>query len=600
MPRVHFPDGREIRVSEGESVAAVLQKAGEAPWLPCGGKGYCGRCRVQLEGNLTPPTAAETEHLSPAELAQGVRLACQARIAGEVSIVAFHSLTGAQILTDTGDPAAVDPGGTPLVRRVELRLPPPTAGDQRSDLTRLLSALGSDYLISLPLLSALPRILREQEFEVTAYLGNQRLLALKPGSGHGAPYGLAIDVGTTTLVAYLWDLEQRERLAAAASANPQTVCGDDVISRIAYASEEKEGLARLQALVLAGINGLVEELTAATGISPQDIYQVVLVGNTCMQHFFLGIDPRNLGRAPYVPACQGPVTVTAGEIGLAVYREAQVEFLPNIAGFLGSDALACTLWANLAGSPGNVLLVDLGTNGELLLATAGGIVASSTAAGPAFEGAGLSCGMRAVNGAIDRISPGSDRLRLHVIGSGAPQGICGSGLIDGLGTMLTLGLLEPGGRIRAPGDVSLPWRDYLVTGENGYDFSLEPGGTIRITQRDVRKIQLAKGAIAAGVKTLLDHVGLTPQDLDEILLAGGFGNYLNIENAQRLGLIPSVPPERVRFVGNAAGAGAQMVLLSREARERALELVGTIHYLELAGNPLFGQAYMETMLFLPW
>jgi len=325
-----------------------------------------------------------------------------------------------------------------------------------------------------------------------------------------------------------------------------------------------------------------------------------MAGNTCMQHLFLGIDPCCLGKAPYVPACRGPVITTAEHIGLNIYPRGIVEFLPNIAGFVGSDALAAAVAVNLAEKAGNTLLVDLGTNGELLLATRDGIFACSTAAGPAFEGAGISAGMRAVPGAIDKMYLGEGGLQWHVIGSLSPRGFCGSGLVDGLAGILDLGIMDASGRIKTPEETTDPGNRYIAPGDRGFDFCLDPEGQVRITQADVRKIQLAKGAVAAGMKTLLDHVGLRFQDLDQIILAGGFGNYLDINNAQQIGLIPQIPPERVHFAGNAAGTGAQMVLLSREIREKALGLTGKIRHLELAGTASFSQAFMEAMFFGPW
>ncbi|HHW92129.1 MAG TPA: DUF4445 domain-containing protein [Firmicutes bacterium] len=600
MPKVFFPDGKEIMVPQGTLVAEALQEADIEAWLPCGGQGYCGRCRVKLEGSLSLPTEVEQAHLSPGELAQGVRLSCQTRIEGDVRVLTLQSLTGAQILTGGGDLPAPALHGTPLLQRLEVKVKPPTVQDQRPDSERLEAALGGSYRIPLSILSRLPALLRERDFLVTAYASGDELLKLEPGKDHGPPYAVAVDLGTTTMVAYLWDLEKKRCLGTAAAGNPQAVCGDDVISRMVYAGDKEDGLFRLQALAVAGINGLVEELTAGTGVPAREIYQVTLVGNTCMQHLFLGIDPGCLGKAPYVPACRGPVITTAEHIGLNIYPRGIVEFLPNIAGFVGSDALAAAVAVNLAEKAGNTLLVDLGTNGELLLATRDGIFACSTAAGPAFEGAGISAGMRAVPGAIDKMYLGEGGLQWHVIGSLSPRGFCGSGLVDGLAGILDLGIMDASGRIKTPEETTDPGNRYIAPGDRGFDFCLDPEGQVRITQADVRKIQLAKGAVAAGMKTLLDHVGLRFQDLDQIILAGGFGNYLDINNAQQIGLIPQIPPERVHFAGNAAGTGAQMVLLSREIREKALGLTGKIRHLELAGTASFSQAFMEAMFFGPW
>ncbi|HHY36517.1 MAG TPA: DUF4445 domain-containing protein [Firmicutes bacterium] len=600
MPTVRFPTGKEIEVHRGTLVARALQEAGIETWLPCGGRGYCGRCRVKMEGNLSPPTGLEREQLAPEDLARGVRLACQARVAGDVRVLELQSLTGAQILTGGGELPAAAFQGTPLLQKHEVKIDPPTVRDQRPDAERLQAALGGSYHLSLPLLSRLPALLREGDFLVTAYTGEGEILKLEAGWNHGPPYGVAVDLGTTTLVAYLWDLAEKRCLGTAAAGNPQAACGDDVISRLLYAGTEAGGLARLQALAVAGVNGLVAELAAGTGVSAREIYRATLVGNTCMQHLFLGIDPSCLGKAPYVPACRGPVITTAAKLGLNIYPGGIVEFLPNVASFVGSDALAAAVAVGLPEKRGNTLLVDLGTNGELLLSTGDGIFACSTAAGPAFEGAGISAGMRAVPGAIDQIYPEGEGLKWHVIGSLSPRGFCGSGLVDALAGMLALGILEAGGRIRAPEEVGPPGSRYVAPGSRGYDFSLDPGFPFRLTQADIRKIQLAKGAVAAGMITLLEHVGLKWGDLDEIILAGGFGNYLNIQNAQRIGLIPRLPPERVQFAGNAAGTGAQMVLLSREIREKVLALAGEIRHLELAGTASFSRAFMEAMLFAPW
>ncbi|MGI6575628.1 MAG: ASKHA domain-containing protein [bacterium] len=599
MPYIYLPNGSKSLAPAGIAIAQALRMLGVDIWLPCGGNGYCGRCLIRVQGELEPLTTVEKKQLSPEEITQGYRLACQAKIIGDLKVFDYQSLSKSKILTKTSDLTFYEPQ-LPLIIKKEISLTPPTTNDQRSDLLRLQDALGKKYDISLRLLSNLPRIIREAEFQITVYLSATRVLDLKPGSGHNPPYGIAIDVGTTTMVAYLLNLEDKKCVATAATNNPQAEYGEDVISRILYASQQ-EGLDKLQNMVLDGANSLIQELIGATCISPEDIYQVILVGNTCMQHLFFGIDPSNLGLAPYIPASNSSVIVNAAQIGLGINPEAEVEFLSNIAGFVGSDALVGALLLNLGNRKGTTLFIDLGTNGEIILATGKEIVACSTAAGPAFEGAGIACGTRAVSGAIDRVEIDKGKIKLHVIDDCKfYRGICGSGLIDALAVMLELGILEPGGRICGPNDVISAYNDHITAGARGFDFYLDPNWTIKITQKDVRKVQLAKGAIAAGVKMLLAEIGLLPSDLDEVFLAGGFGNYLNVKNAQKLGLIPQIAPERVKYVGNAAGAGAQLVLLSQQKREEAVLLAKNIKHLELAGKPSFSNIFMEAMMFKPW
>jgi uncharacterized 2Fe-2S/4Fe-4S cluster protein (DUF4445 family) len=601
---VFEPSGRSVYALPGTVLVEVAGRAGLIVHTPCGGAGMCAMCVVRVRGGDCPPTEAEAAGLGAVRLREGYRLACQAKLRGPLTVEVpdtslFHAQQ--QILTaDTGEPLDV----LPRVRKLYVELPPPTHADPLPDLERLCRRL-PPCTTSIAALRSLPGALREGAFKITAVLADDELIAVEPGDTSGRAYGIAFDIGSTTLVGTLVDLATGADLAIGARVNPQTSFGDDVLSRIAKCRAEPAGLAELQAAVLEGVNRIIDELLRKSGVDRKNVYEVVFAGNTTMQELLCAIDPSALGELPFVPAFRGAIHLSAGDLRLHLHPECRVYVFPQIGGFVGGDTVAGIVATRLdrAGEPS--LLVDIGTNGELVLAHGGRLLAASVAAGPAFEGARITHGMRATSGAIEKVIVDGD-LRINVIGNTRPAGICGSGLIDAAAEMLRHGLLDPTGRIlppdRVPAGVPEPLRARLIPENGEVGFLLahprEAAGreALLLYQRDIRELQLATGAIRAGINILLKMSGLAPRDLRAVLLAGAFGNFIRRNNARRIGMLPPIPCTRIRYVGNTASFGAKRALLSTQEKEYADRVIETVRHVDLSLDPAFQAEFGEAMV----
>ncbi len=406
--------------------------------------------------------------------------------------------------------------------------------------------------------------------------------------------GLAVDIGTTTVVAKLVDMANGQCLATQAALNPQSRHGDDVVSRIAYAKTDKK-LDELHKLIIDCINNLIEKLCKYASINSNDIYEMCVVGNTTMNHLFLKLPVAQLGQAPYKAFSLDAHDVPAKKLHLRINPEGNIHTVENIAGFVGSDTTAVALATDIDSVKEMSLAIDIGTNGEIALGTKDKLYAASCAAGPAFEGARITCGSRAVEGAIEAVVVDDGDIALDVIGGTAPHSICGSGLIDALAVMLDLEIIDPSGRFSEPGKLpsAIVSRIHDKSGQPAFFLADD----VLLTQRDIREVQLAKAAIRAGTKILQRKLGIADADIQHILLAGAFGNYIRPTSAMRIGLLPNVPLERIHFVGNAAGSGAQMILLSQQYRERSRELARKIEYIEIAHEKEFTTVFADSMLF---
>ncbi len=604
-----LPTGQraEVMVEEGATLLEAAARAGAAVEGNCGGKGTCGKCKVRLtEKSAAAPTETEKKLLSAEELTDGWVLACQRKVTGDITMeVPGQSDAFQRKISLSEDEEEIE--AEPAIRALELVLSPPTVQDQTADLERLLQELPTGLQSSHRLLRGLPQKLRREKFSVTAVCGAERLIAVEPGHTAAHLYGMAFDIGTTTIMGSLHDLNSGKALAVGAATNPQNVFGADVISRITYASDNSGGLEKLQEKVVEALNKIIDELVGETGIDRERIYEAVAVGNTTMSHLFLGVDPTYLAPAPFVPAYRRPGILEAAEIGLAINPCGQVVVLPNVAGYVGSDTLGVILATGLEKRRDRCAVIDIGTNGELALAAAGRILTCSTAAGPAFEGAQIKHGMRAADGAIEAVRIVGDELILEVIGGTKPRGICGSGLIDAAAALLKAGVIEPSGRLANPETTGqkLPpqLKARLRPGKGGYSFILADssegyrGREVLLTQPDIRELQLAKGALYAGLQVLLQEAGLQVGDLDQVLLAGAFGNYIRRESAREIGLLPSIPLEKITAVGNAAGRGARMALISRSERARALALPDLVEHVELSARADFQEAFIKALAF---
>lgn len=599
------PDGRSVHVLPGTLLIEAAVRAGIVLDTPCGGQGTCGKCRVAVAVNPAEPIDAERRHFSAEELAQGGRLACQTRVTQDmtVCIPVASRLFDQRILTNGhGREVAL----APTVRKHHLTLAQPSLEDQRADADRLLDGIQESLVPRIEVLNELPRFLREHEFDITAVAAEGQVIAIEAGDTAEQNFGIAFDIGTTTVVGFLIDLHKGRELAVAARTNPQVVFGDDVVTRIDHASAGHDARKQLQTCIVDCLNDIIDECCRASGIAWENLYEATVVGNTTMNHLFLGVNPEYIAQAPYVAALRRPVNVRGRDLGMKIHPRGIVHTLPNIAGFVGADTVGVILASGMHEAAKPVVAIDIGTNGEIVVGDRDHLVSCSTAAGPAFEGARIRFGMRATDGAIDKILVNED-VEYNVIGDVRPRGLCGTALIDIVAELLRVGVIDPTGRLLGAGEMPQrapeAVRRRVIEGEKGLDFIVVPAdetdmdGPILLTQRDIRELQLAKGAIAAGVNIMLNHLGLAPADLDQVLLAGAFGNFIRRNMAKRIGLLPDVPNARIRYIGNAAGAGARMALLSRECKETANRISDRVEYLELAGRPEFQAEFASAMMF---
>jgi uncharacterized 2Fe-2S/4Fe-4S cluster protein (DUF4445 family) len=595
------PIGRRIEVEAGASLLEAAQQAGVDLVAACGGLGICATCRVRpVGGQFNPPTPAEEEQLDPGQVSAGYRLACQAvpRSDARVEIPA-ESLPAPQKIQLDGRQAAVrlQPGA----RAVDLALQPPALDDLRSDLARVSAALPDKFLLTddLAVIEQLSSALRRQDWRGRLALdaadpegpGPRLLATLAPGA---ALLGLAVDLGSTKLAVYLVNLETGATLAQVGVMNPQIAFGEDVVNRIAFANRSEANRRLLQERAVETLNAAAAELSARAGVSAGQIVEAVVVGNTAMHHFFTHLPVSQLGAAPYVAAVSGALRVRAAELGLKFAPGARVYLPDNIAGYVGGDHTAALLATR--SYPGRVrVLVDIGTNTEISLVAGGEIYTCSTASGPAFEGAHIHDGMRAAPGAIERVRLAEGgRAQWATIGGLAPVGLCGSGILQALAEMRAAEVIDRRGALRkdAPG---------MRIADHKAEFLLVPaaqtghGRDIVITRRDVNEIQLAKGAIRAGIELMLRHGGMVADQVEEWVIAGAFGTYLDLPSALRIGMFPDAPLERFHQVGNAAGMGAKQMLLSLEERKEATRLALRAHYVELTVEPGFTDEFVKAI-----
>jgi uncharacterized 2Fe-2S/4Fe-4S cluster protein (DUF4445 family) len=592
------PIGRRVEIIEGESLLTAAQTAGVQIISLCGGVGACESCRIRLiSGQLTPPTLEEREGLGSEDLAKGFRLACQAIPLSDVKVeVPPESLTTSQRLQIEGQEIVIEVD--PVVIPLELRLPPPTLEDLRSDVTRVSEALielgNEPPKIRLPVLEKLSTELRAHEWNVRLGLRGSEVVSVLPPKRD--LLGLAIDVGTTKIAAYVINLATGDTLAMSGAMNPQISYGEDVISRIAYANNHEGGRKVLQTKVVEEINRMVRELCAEIEASEDQIVEAVVVGNTAMHHLFVGLPVRQLGSSPYVPSVAGWMEVPASRIGLSIAPGAYVYLPPNIAGYVGADHVAMLLATEIWLSDRTAIAVDIGTNTEISLAAGGRLLCCSCASGPAFEGAHIHDGMRAAPGAIERVQIRDGEVRVHTIEDQPAVGICGSGILDVMAEMIEADVMDPRGRLQSS-------HSLVRKSEKNVEFLLLPKEStghnqdIVVTQKDVGEIQLSKGAIRTGIEILLDEASITHDAIEEFVIAGAFGSYLDVRSALRIGMFPTLPVERFRQVGNAAGTGARQLLISSERRKMTDEIKGKVEYLELTTHPEFTKKFMNAMKF---
>ncbi len=610
-----MPSGRQGEVAEGTTVLEAAHQLGVAIEAVCGGRQTCRKCLVcpdRADGALTPPDADEQSYAAAhgIDLAQ-YRMACAARVVGDVAIsVPELSLAHVQVFRKGARDLTIPV--EPALRSVCVQVEPPSLGS-RADWQRLQAALAEqhdlrDLRISAPTLRTLQAALRAGEWTVTVTIWQESdVIRVEPGDVQRL-YGLAVDIGSTTVVVYLCDLITGALVATESVMNPQVRFGDDIMSRISYAAEPG-GVQRLHHAVIKALDDLAAGAAAKAGIAADEIADVVVVGNSVMTHLFLGIDPRELGALPFALANDEAFDAKARDLGLKqVHGDGCVHVLPSIAAYVGADMVGVLLACAPDLSDEVTLIVDIGTNAEMALATRDFIVASSSPTGPAFEGAQISHGQRAAAGAIERfrLDAQSGQVRYKVIGDArwsdelppgeslAPTGICGSGIIEIVAELFRAGLILPSGRL-PPSNAHPRLRTSGASGE----FVVAPaeesagGQDIVVTQMDVRAIQLAKAALYAGIRLLMAHQGI--DHVDQIKLAGAFGSYIDPRYAMTIGMIPDCDLARVETIGNAAGDGARMALLNRDQRRAAGTLARRVVYVETAAHPQFHDHFVDAM-----
>lgn len=600
------PSETITRAPEGTTIFNAANWAGLAIDSTCGGRGTCGKCKVCVTQGTAPIREADRKFISPSELAEGWRLSCRA---------VLHSDCVVDIPRLMGNPKAALLGYghhvilNPNVAKIYLQMSEPDLEDQKSDLARVHAALdkeGYDVHSDITVWRSLPNILRKSNFEVTAVVVGNELIALEPGDTREKNYGLAVDIGTTTVVGAIVNLNTGAVEAVRAELNRQAPFGADVISRVSHTMMEKDGLAELQGRVIETLNDLLDQLSAQSGIPREGIYESVIVGNATMLHILLGIDPEPISVAPFIPTITAPVAFRAADIGLRLHPEARVSTLPHLGAYVGADIVAGVLATDLTRNKDGKLrlLIDVGTNGEIVLGSVNGTLATAAPAGPAFEGAQIKNGMRASTGAIEgiQITPEGE-VSLQIIGGDVPPiGIAGSGLVDAVAEMVRAGIVDASGRLirveDARGKLPDALVERLVTVDGVRAFRLsDADSNILLTQQDIRALQFAKGSIAAGVEVLMQQMGVTANDLHEVLLAGSFGSYINPASARTIGLVPWVAVERIVAVGNSAGEGAKIALLSFREREAANRIPEFIEYVELSGRTEFNDIFTDALAF---
>jgi uncharacterized 2Fe-2S/4Fe-4S cluster protein (DUF4445 family) len=571
----------------------------------CGGEGWCGRCKVIVEEgfeNLSPLTTEEKKLLSDEELSSNYRLACRAELRGDV-VVSVPEVSVAKVQVVRKPLLEIPVELKPALKKYYLELPPPTLQDPTGDLERLLKTLEEAHglknlKVDYPVLRGLSKALRDGGWKATvAVWCGSEIVKVEPGRSERL-YGVAIDVGTTTMVGYLLDLNTGKLAAYHSLMNPQVPFGEDVMSRITYVMDNPDGLERLHQRVISGINSITESLAKQAGVSLSDLYEVVLVGNTCMHHLLLKLSPEHLGRSPFPPTLHQPVDVKARELGVKILPSGNLHVLPIEAGFVGADNVGVLIAVEPWKSEDVQLIIDIGTNGEIVLGNRDRIFSASCATGPAFEGAHIKYGMRAAPGAIEKVEINAESLDVEyeTIGGEKPRGICGSGIIQVTAEMFKAGVILRTGsfnkqletsRIRKTTEAYefvLAWKDETAVGTD-----------IAVTQKDIRAIQLAKAAMYAGAKVLMKRFGA--DHVEQVILTGAFGTYIDKEAAMVIGMFPDCSLEKVSSVGNAAGEGARLALLNLSKREEAKWIAEKVHYVEIAVDPYFQDEFVAAMMF---
>lgn len=584
----------------------------------CGGEGTCGKCRILVQkGNehLNPPSQNEIKFLSKQELEQGWRLACQTFINEQLKDN-LESTSQPQIIIFLPDELLLEDFNiltsginkgvefNPAIKKFYLEIEKPTLEKPIPDLERIESSIlkvNKEINFNFELLKIIPKILRENDHKITlTFWNDHNVIAFEPGNTVKDNFGIAFDIGTTTIVGYLINLNDGKIYSTASKLNPQTAYGEDVITRITYIKDNEEGLKKLNSIVVEALNDIILKTCARAQIQSNQIYEATIVGNSVMHHISLGLNPTNIGLSPYIPIVQHGLNVKSKELNLNISQQGNVYILPIIAGFVGADTMGVIISSHIDEEEDLTLAIDIGTNGEIILGNKRILATGSCAAGSALEGAHISDGMRAAAGAIDtlKIDPKDLSVSYTTIKDKKAIGICGSGLIDAVSEMLKSKILTRSGNFNkefinheriVKTDKNI---EFIIAGKDENNLIKD----IKISQKDIREIQMAKAAFYSGTNIILKYLNVNPE-IKQVFLAGAFGNYINKENAKFIGMIPDIPSEKIFQIGNAAGIGAQNCLLNKELRNKAENLLKNIKYIEIATKKEFQKEFAEAMYF---
>ncbi len=598
----------EKRSDAGINILSILQKNGIDLNSPCGGNGTCGKCRIRLEGLKGEVTQKELRMLGEGAVIKGYRLACFNVLDSDLDIYLDEVKQDAKIMTQ-GKMRKVKLN--PIIKKKFVVLQSPDIEHQESDIQRISAAAEArNCEIPLELMRKLPEELRLNDFRVTIGIMDKSITFIEPGDTTSTLYGLALDIGTTTIAAYLLNLVTGKRIDVHSLLNPQKKYGADVLSRIDYSMKSCKSMNEMNELLIDCINEIIKTFCSRNGIEGKDIYTAALVGNTTIMHFLMNLPAENMAVSPFIPVTTEMHKINAIEAGLEINSFGSVIFLPTVSAYIGADTIAAVLSSGMYTTKRVSLLIDIGTNGEIVLGNSEWMYACSAAAGPAFEGANIRNGVGGIKGAIDSVDL-SKGMKYTTIENERAIGICGSGIVDAVAALLSIGVIDETGRIltkeeffdsqASDGVESLAEQICDIDEMNSFllvkSEECDAGTDVAITQKDVRELQNAKAAIAAGIKILVNQSGIKMEDIHSVYLAGGFGSYINIESALKIGLIPIELSGKIVSIGNAAGEGAILSLLSDKILKKGDKLKDSIKYIELSSRPDFVEEYVECMMF---
>ena len=603
MKLLFLPDNIEIELNEKITILEAIQRAGINIFSACGGNGYCGKCRVKVLNNADPPGEIENRFLSEKEISKNWRLACRNQITDglKVEIPLQNRIgLGKKPSEKIFNKILLNPN----IKKIYLDLSnEKVIHSDISLLNEKVKGIIQKPDVDFAVLKDIHSFINNSEPTFTCVFVGNRLVSLEKGNTSNMLYGIALDIGTTTVVCLLINLNTGKTIDALFKVNSQISYGFDIVERLNYVINNESGLETLHKGIVNTVNEIIKELLSRNNIDKNSVYEICAAGNTAMSHFFLGVSPEGLATAPYLPTFTDSVNINAEKINVEINSKANIYIFPQIGGFIGGDTVGLILNSSIELSEKIILGIDLGTNGEIVLGSKNRIIACSTAAGPAFEGVGINCGMPAIDGAIESVLFENGEVKLKIIGDGKPAGICGSGLIDITAELLSCGILDSKGRLKnideLNSSVNQSFKSRILRNKDANIFRLyiDSNMEIFISQEDIRKIQLAKAAIESGIKILKNEWNITNEDIAEVLIAGAFGNYIRKSSIRTIGLLSDFPEEKIKFIGNSASAGAKLALISLEERRKAEKIAKAVRHINLASRNEFVDEFISSSIF---